>query len=1477
MPISRNRTFGGFARPSGDEPTTPVTPEFITVASDLPGAIVGRPYFHQFKWIGRPDPIFEVVGYPGAQYTERGALFIPNISAPGTFPMEARLRENLGDTVGNIIDTVAWDLVATNPQQLTNAAINSTTLAAVTFGDTNPLVPLDVAGSEPYTLSLESGALPDGLGLRVGSFTRAELLVTCVEGVASLEGAGFSCGIAVTGATGVKSATKTFSNGITVNREPTFVGLTSIPQFPANTPGAFDLAPFVRSYPAITGFIAAPVLSTVHANLGQSGLTITYGDLTSIAGTQTAPILFTLDSNGIGDPDTLTSVIEVGTSSVPVPKVLAAYDFSSYSATNGTEITTVPDLAQGLALPMSTALTIAGTSGPTWNATSKCAQMRAGKSIGIALSADLYPIAIGISADFKSTTGTGNKEFLRSQGTFAYFDKGATGGARPTFLESAATTKFGTRSSDTIPYTPGSAISGLVLKIGVSSSADIISGVTVNNGGTPVALTRSASAADVTGEFLRTYIYFLGSGIPSGALTITVNYTGSTSVTAFFIHEGYTAATDIQVVNAPTPVQADAANPSIVCDTGSPARDCLATAMLGSGLGVLASITDGGSQTRQSTFTETIGPQFDALTRNNRTGNSDPTTFTHTPVGTPKGVILVAMNVNSDTDHYVAATYGGVAATPILSLPRAGASNGHLKVLYLGSGIPTGAQTVSFDWDSATTDDIELMCITLTAAGDTEVVDSDSSNQTSANPSVTMNAGGRVCAAYGFMIHGADDPATVVENANMTVVQEIGKGTASWVSHRQTTPSRDDFTFSYTAASDAHTLGVITIAEVANVGDTTFVGSRQTTGGTGDFTFSWTIASDDVALCAITMSEVQGSGALLSLANNGLYSTAPQTGVIDTKVRHILYAASATSGSYWKNGVKSALSGSGTIAGRLNNIILHGTQCDWDLYKLEIWKGVLSDGDATAMDTRLNTDRTPPTPSPPGPPTNIVASPGNAQVNLSWTPAPNAVSVKIERSTTGGGAGFSEIAAGVTTSTYQDTGRTNGQIYYYRLRSTGAGGDSAYSAEVNATPQTPSVGAPQNNRITNIASGTISHAWDAVTGASYKVYRGTAQGGPYTLIASGVTALAYQHPSLANGTPYYFVVKATISGVDSANSNEVSATPQASTGITRTFPLIDGILTADLLLSQHASDLIFEASGPGIQGRLVNSPTSGGGSNTAGHLIGGFPFMKPVTKTVPHLGVTRKFFEMTIWDSSANSFLYPSNGSIRATIAAGKYDTNVGLQEEWFYAMAFMVDDSMIQVDPILSGFDHGFLGLHNAIVSGLTLTPMSFFLDPTSAGTMQLRITIRFHPEDNAQPGETRRVEAGASIGNIRPGHYYELLYRWKLGYWNVHGGYAQAWLYEDGVARNAGKPFLDHAGRLGYNLPTPPGFKHQRRIMSHYQWRGKNQFTQVSPDNIGGIPSGAKGSRMWVRKSLCCAGGTSGGITVTKDTLLNYLRLVE
>jgi cellulose 1,4-beta-cellobiosidase len=72
----------------------------------------------------------------------------------------------------------------------------------------------------------------------------------------------------------------------------------------------------------------------------------------------------------------------------------------------------------------------------------------------------------------------------------------------------------------------------------------------------------------------------------------------------------------------------------------------------------------------------------------------------------------------------------------------------------------------------------------------------------------------------------------------------------------------------------------------------------------------------------------------------------------------------------------------------------------------------------------------------------------------------------------------------------------------------------------------------------------VALSWNVALGASsYNLKRATMSGGPYTTIITQA-ATNYIDSNVTNGTAYYYVVSSVRSGGQSANSSQVSATPQ---------------------------------------------------------------------------------------------------------------------------------------------------------------------------------------------------------------------------------------------------------------------------------------------------------------------------------------------
>ena len=80
----------------------------------------------------------------------------------------------------------------------------------------------------------------------------------------------------------------------------------------------------------------------------------------------------------------------------------------------------------------------------------------------------------------------------------------------------------------------------------------------------------------------------------------------------------------------------------------------------------------------------------------------------------------------------------------------------------------------------------------------------------------------------------------------------------------------------------------------------------------------------------------------------------------------------------------------------------------------------------------------------------------------------------------------------------------------------------------------------------------INLSWAAsLTATSYTVKRATTSGGPYTILAFGITGTNYGDFGLTSTTPYYYVVSAVNSSGESGNSTETSATTLGSGWVTQ--------------------------------------------------------------------------------------------------------------------------------------------------------------------------------------------------------------------------------------------------------------------------------------------------------------------------------------
>ena len=187
----------------------------------------------------------------------------------------------------------------------------------------------------------------------------------------------------------------------------------------------------------------------------------------------------------------------------------------------------------------------------------------------------------------------------------------------------------------------------------------------------------------------------------------------------------------------------------------------------------------------------------------------------------------------------------------------------------------------------------------------------------------------------------------------------------------------------------------------------------------------------------------------------------------------------------------------------------------------------------------------------PSAPTNFTAQVNDGSAELTWAPTSTANAYRVKRSNSSGGP--YQTVTTVGGNSYQNSGLTNGQTYYYVISAINQAGEGAVSAQITVVPTPPTPPSAPGGLSAQVGGGDPQPffgggiailSWSTVPDTvTYNVKRSTTSGGPYQTLSSSI-APSYTDLYISNGTTYYYVVSAVNSFGESSNSNEISATPK---------------------------------------------------------------------------------------------------------------------------------------------------------------------------------------------------------------------------------------------------------------------------------------------------------------------------------------------
>jgi hypothetical protein len=308
---------------------------------------------------------------------------------------------------------------------------------------------------------------------------------------------------------------------------------------------------------------------------------------------------------------------------------------------------------------------------------------------------------------------------------------------------------------------------------------------------------------------------------------------------------------------------------------------------------------------------------------------------------------------------------------------------------------------------------------------------------------------------------------------------------------------------------------------------------------------------------------------------------------------------------------------------------------------------------------------------------SAAASPG--EVSLTWQDnSTNETGFTIQRRIESTGTWEDLVTLSANTTTYINTGLSDGTTYYYRVRAQSETGVSDWSSEASAT--TPTAPLAPSSLTATAAAAQVGLSWtdNSSNETGFAIQRRTGTGGTWAQIATtAANVTSFADTSIDSSTTYYYRVEALNDSLESGFSNEASLTTPSAAG----FADLSSFTGSGNTTAPNNYDVISETSVGGtldgrrngtgeaasyladtslsVSGGVLTATTSGGFGATGALTFDASTDDTSVVDPVFYLGFFDKdnlasgAFGFTIADQTTSSFRFRASAGTTVTAGSG--------------------------------------------------------------------------------------------------------------------------------------------------------------------------------------------------------------------------------